>query len=263
MFEARIVQGGVLKKVLEAVKELVVDANFDCTSTGITLQAMDSSHVSLIHMLLNAEGFEHYRCDRNISLGINFPSLSKIMKCASNDDAITLKAEDSGSGDHVSFVFDNKDKGRTSQFSLKLMDIDSEHLGIPETEYKAVIKMPANEFQRICRDLTVMGDTVTISATKEGVSFSVNGDMGNGSVSIKQNASVDKEDEATVVELQEPISLTFALRYLTTFAKATSLSSSVSLSLTKEAPLVVEYKIDDLGHIRYYLAPKIDDEEAE
>lgn len=29
---------------------VVQDANFDCSSTGFALQAMDSSHVSLIHM---------------------------------------------------------------------------------------------------------------------------------------------------------------------------------------------------------------------
>jgi proliferating cell nuclear antigen len=34
----------------------------------------------------------------------------------------------------------------------------------------------------------------------------------------------------------------------------------VTLSLSNEAPLQVEYKMEDLGHIRYYLAPKIDDE---
>lgn len=39
------------------------------------------------------------------------------------------------------------------------MNIDSEHLGIPDTEYKSTIKMPAAEFQRICRDLTILGDT--------------------------------------------------------------------------------------------------------
>ena len=30
-------------------------------------------------------------------------------------------------------------------FSLKLMDIDSEHLAIPETEYSATVRMPAGE----------------------------------------------------------------------------------------------------------------------
>lgn len=44
------------------------------------------------------------------------------------------------------------------------MDIDSEHLGIPDTEYSAVIKMPSAEFMRICRDLTSIGDTGTAVA---------------------------------------------------------------------------------------------------
>ena len=39
------------------------------------------------------------------------------------------------------------------------MDIDSEHLGIPDTEYSAVVKMPAGEFQRIMKDLSSIGDT--------------------------------------------------------------------------------------------------------
>jgi len=46
-----------------------------------------------------------------------------------------------------------------SDFELKLMDIDSEHLGIPDTEYEAIIKMPATEYQRICKDLSSIGDT--------------------------------------------------------------------------------------------------------
>lgn len=39
------------------------------------------------------------------------------------------------------------------------MDIDGEHLAIPETEYKCVVTMPSGEFQRICRDMATIGDT--------------------------------------------------------------------------------------------------------
>lgn len=39
------------------------------------------------------------------------------------------------------------------------MDIDSEHLGIPEAEYHAIVRMPSSEFARICRDLSSIGDT--------------------------------------------------------------------------------------------------------
>lgn len=38
MFEARILQGALLKKIIEAIRELVVDANFDCSDRGITMQ---------------------------------------------------------------------------------------------------------------------------------------------------------------------------------------------------------------------------------
>lgn len=57
---------------------------------------------------------------------------------------------------------EHAENDRISDFELKLMDIDSEHLGIPETEYSAVVRMPAGEFQRICKDLTNIGDTGTL-----------------------------------------------------------------------------------------------------
>ena len=56
--------------------------------------SQDSSHVSLVALLLRADGFDHFRCDRNISLGINLSSMSKVLKCCNNDDIVTLKADD-------------------------------------------------------------------------------------------------------------------------------------------------------------------------
>jgi hypothetical protein len=38
MFEARLAQGSVLKKLIESIRELVTDANFDVTSSGLALQ---------------------------------------------------------------------------------------------------------------------------------------------------------------------------------------------------------------------------------
>jgi len=59
MFEARMVQGSLLKKLVDAMKELVNEANFECSATSFALQAMDTSHVSLVTMELRADGFEH------------------------------------------------------------------------------------------------------------------------------------------------------------------------------------------------------------
>ena len=143
---------------------------------------------------------------------------------------------------------------------LKLMEIDQEQLGIPDTQYKCTIKMPSMEFQRIVRDLQVLGDTCIISCSKEGVKFSVSGDMGTGNVLLKANAEAEKEEEQVIIDMEEPVELTFALRYLNFFTKATGLGPSVVISMSPEVPIVVEYPIEQMGHIKYYLAPKIDDE---
>lgn len=70
-------------------------------------------------------------------------------------------------------------------------------------------------------------------------------------------------EEQTLIDMNEPVSLTFALRYLNSFTKATGLSPSVVIKLSRELPVVIEYKIADMGHVRYYLAPKIEDEDME
>jgi len=257
MLEARIEQASVLKRVIEAIKDLVPDCNFDCNDTGIALQAMDNSHVALVAMLLRADGFSPYRCDRNIALGINLNSLTKVLRCAQNEDMITLKAEDAP--DSLNLVFENTENDRISEYDIKLMDIDQEHLGIPDTEYSASITLPTAEFQRICRDLSQLSESVAIEATKEGVKFACSGDIGNGSVTLRTHQNVDKPELSTKVDLTEPVNLTFSLKYLVNFCKASSLSQTVTLSLSNEVPLLVEYKMDN-GYVRFYLAPKIDEE---
>ncbi|KAH7983446.1 hypothetical protein HPB52_012088 [Rhipicephalus sanguineus] len=242
MFEARLVQGALLKKVLEAVKDLINEATWDCSATGISLQAMDNSHVSLVSLNLRSDGFDKFRCDRNLSMGMNLARHS-ILRLTYTPLCCFI------------------DQEKVSDYEMKLMNIDTEHLGIPETDYSVVIKMPSGEFQRICRDLSQIGDSVQITCTKDGVRFSVSGDLGTGNVKLSQTANVDKEEEAVIIEMQEAVSLTFALRYLNSFTKATPLSAQVQLSMSADVPLVVEYKIEDMGYVRYYLAPKIEDSE--
>jgi hypothetical protein len=127
---------------------------------------------------------------------------------------------------------------------MKLMDIDSEHLGIPDySEYQAIIRMPSAEFMRICKVLSSIGDTVVISVTMECVKFSTSGEIGGGNIVCRQYQTIDKPEEATIIEMQEPVSLTFALRYMNPFTKASSLSEQVTISLSSKLPVVVEYKV--------------------
>lgn len=102
---------------------------------------------------------------------------------------------------------------------------------------------------------------MNIETSKEFVKFSINGENGSGSITLKQKHDPEKKEESVTLEVDEPVNLSFALRYLNLFNKASNLSPSVTLHLSNETPLVVEYQIDKLGSLKFYLAPKISDEQ--
>jgi proliferating cell nuclear antigen len=142
------------------------------------------------------------------------------------------------------------------------MDIDVEQMAIPDEPYKCSVKMPSAEFQRIVRDMQNLGDTCTISCTKEGIKFAVTGEIGTGSVLLRANATNKDEFNHVVIDMEEPVELTFAMRYLALFCKATPLSKSVNISLSPNVPVVVEYPIGEstTSYVKFFLAPKVDDE---
>ena len=94
MFTATLENGSVLKKIVEAIKDIVNNVNLEATPKGISMQAMDPTHVALVGLILNEEGFKEYRADKNFSLGIKLANLNKLLKCAGNDDMITMTCED-------------------------------------------------------------------------------------------------------------------------------------------------------------------------
>merc|ERR1712134_111106 len=217
---------------------------------GIQVQSMDSSHVALVSLLLRESAFADFKCDRPTSLGMNIDSLSKVFKICGPNDSLKLKwLNDAGT---LNFQCESSEDDRIADFDLKLMQIESEHMEIPEQHYKVVARLPSGEFQKICRDLKEFGETMQISASKEGMRFTVQGDLGSGNVLLKPREAEKAEDKVSLT-VHEPVTATFALRYLVNFAKAAPLCGAVELGLGPDAPLLVKYNLEtgDNGYMQF------------
>ena len=92
------------------------------------------------------------------------------------------------------------------------MDIDSDTLGIPDTEYDVCVTMPSGEFARIVRDLSALGESVKIDVSKDGVRFTSEGESANGNILLKQTESArrrfkqvgkDKKEKKTKVKKED------------------------------------------------------------
>ncbi|MBA0571998.1 hypothetical protein Golob_002364 [Gossypium lobatum] len=185
-------------------------------------------------------------------MGMNFANMARMLRCASDDDIVLLV--------DCWFIFHGfTAQDKISDYEMKLMHITSENLEIPEAGYEAIVKMPASLFARICKDLGTIGDTVMISVTKEGIQFFTGGDIGTANIFCRKTTPVAKDKEAISIEMEKPVLLTLALRYLISFTKATPLAKQVTISMSYGRPIVVEYKMEIMGHIRFYLVPKVEE----
>lgn len=120
--------------------------------------------------------------------------------------------------------------------------------------------MPSAKFLKIVKDLKEFGETLQISASKDGLKFSVKGDLGDGNVMLKPRES-DKVEERITLKVKEPVVVTFALAYLVKFAKAAPLSGQVELGVGADMPISVKFDLDtaENGHMQFHLAPKVED----
>ena len=70
MFEARLDECSLFRKIIDSLKELVKMVNIEVTTKGLSIQAMDSSHVALVALLPKEKAFSHYPCHKPLTLGL-------------------------------------------------------------------------------------------------------------------------------------------------------------------------------------------------
>lgn len=323
VFEAVTNQASFWKRLIDSMKELVTESNFHCNADGMCVQAMDSAHVALVHLALHADGFQHYNCERSNVMGVNLQNMSKVLKAIEGGDKLTLRAEEDA--DILSIAAENDKNTKISEFALKLMEIDGDQMSLPDAEYGCVITLLSSDFAKVCRDMSIFGDTISVAVERNGVRFSANGDVGEAAMFFKasdsysdkiksehntqhssqrmksedadaaaatvkgepvednQGADADDapigvpakkkikkevgvntasgEDLASVEHLEEPMCLSFALRYFNIFSKACGLANRVKLSLATDNPCLIEFQLENSGSLKYYLAPKVDTQE--
>ncbi|KAF4678098.1 hypothetical protein FOL47_005377 [Perkinsus chesapeaki] len=170
MFECKLEQTVLFKKVVAAVLDIVKEGNFDLSDEGIRVQTMDTTHVALVQMELKESAFDEFRCDRECCVGINFEAMTKLLKLCRDDDSLSLKKEE----DCDTLTITSAGEGRAVECDMNLMDIESEQLGVPDCEYACEIKMKCAQFAKICRDLKDCGgENLRIDCDKNSVKFSM------------------------------------------------------------------------------------------
>jgi proliferating cell nuclear antigen len=253
LVEAKTVQTGAFRTLVEALKCILVEMNFTFDKEGIRMVAMDNTRTVLVHMRLNASQFEKYTCNtETLVVGLNTDHLYRIIKTATNDDTMTLQV-DKDDSNHLKIILENGEKKQVTKYSLSLLDRDEPNIDMPSTEFSARITMPSMDFQKMCRDMTLLSaKTVEIKSVGSSMIFDCKGQFAS-----RTTIMGDSENEFSIQKevRDEIISGIFSLPHLVLFTKCTNLSNNLELFMKNDWFLMIKYVIANLGEIKLCLMP--------
>ena len=256
LIEVKTVQSSAFRILVEALKEILTDANLEFDETGIKVMAMDSSHTVLVHLKLNSDNFEYFYCKNKVILGVNMINLFKLIKTMSNNDTLTLFLLEENQS-VLGIKIENSEKNSVTKYKLNLMDLHEDTISIPPATFDSVITMPSTDFQKICRDMHNLADDIEIKSVDQQIMFSCKGDFASQDTCIGEaNSGMAFIKNQNPDEIVQGI---FALKHLVLFSKCTNLCNSIEMYLKNDYPLIIKYTVASLGDIKLCLAPKYED----
>lgn len=238
------IQSTAVKSVFEVLKEILNDVNVYFTPQGVSIVTLDTARTSLVDLQLAADNFEEYECTEPVIAGINISNTFKLLKSITNNDVLTMSIT---SKEYMDIEVLSESKKQKSKFQLKLLDIDENEIEAPALKCACMTTMPSVDFQRICRDMGNIGADIAIRRHKNVMKLSCEGDFANQETTLE-----------TVEDVADDVYGIYSLKYLNIFTKATGMCASVQL-LQEAAFLILQYNVANLGHLKFYLATKVNE----
>jgi proliferating cell nuclear antigen len=227
-------------KVFSALDELCDSANIIFCEDGISISSMDSSHVCLVAVKFAKEYFEEYTINSTITVGIKVSNLVRVLKCVEGSVLFECSEDEF-------FVMTENDK-----YNLKTVDLDSDEMDIPSLEVEVEIVADSSVLQKYIKNIASFGDTVKFMTVDDAVIMQTSGDIGSVELRLDQPSTIRGQ-----------LSASFASRYLMTFLRAANISKKIRVNLHSELPVMFSYEFAENSFIKFYLAPKIVDEDDE
>lgn len=264
--------------------------NLQFSENGLYIQGMDNSHISVYELIIPETWFNKYISPKQkIVIGISTIIFSKILSSREKTQEMKIIYDIENNTDKLCIFMGNftnkkiinnqqtdeisntmKDMKIESQifhnnlsapfdrtFEMPLVDIDTELVEIPKFDYEAEITLCAAKFAAVIQQLKLFNDTMIIVCNEEKILIN---SADNNSAFMTVEIKIDEVSEYSIDEGKE-IKLSYGLNYMNNICKFYKISKEVQLCLTTGYPIKMNYDIGEGANMKFYLAPKISDDD--
>lgn len=285
VFRAQSIKSMLFKYLFDTLKGYIHEVKIMFREDGIKITKKDMMWLTYIY--LSADKFESYYSKGTFVLGVDIKSFYKVIKSATVHDKITLEfTEDQ---EYLIVILENSVKGMTKKFELKTLDLQERIIKANDLTYDHSIKIPSKTFQETMKEMHALGSKkVQICSFDNTLMFSSDRDCeirhelmlkdtsevsGRSVVSgyeasdgneIEEHSTPDGEEAPEASSSNSAyinykstndniIRGEYALTYLNSFIKATSMSLYMMIYLNNDKPMILEWPVGDLGVYRVTL----------
>lgn len=232
----------ILVKAIELVAELVTEVRLKVSEFGMSITAIDPANVAMVGFKLPKAAFSQFETDPE-ELGVNLDSLKRILKRAGAKSALILEKREN----NLDIIIEDK---ILRNFSLNLIEIESEDKDLPNLESVAKVKINSEDLIASVEDCSVVSDACSFIV--ENNKFIVE------SKGLNSARSEFSGDEAEIQA--ENCKARYSLEYLQKFMKGAKLCEKTILKFASDHPLRIEFKSDHMEVI-FILAPRVETED--
>jgi proliferating cell nuclear antigen PCNA len=158
---------------------------------------------------------------------------------------------------NLSIKIQSEDNSKEGLFEIPLIEIESEFLEIPETDYENQVQIASSEVPSAIRDMSFLGDSVDFNISHDEFQLKVQGDCGKGQRSWKNTMC----KITTNYDKSLPHSQRFPIKYISLALKATATTQTLLLEFSPNSPLRIRCMLGTKSSIVNFVAPKIDEDD--
>lgn len=266
VLEIKTIQCLIIKSLFESLKEIVFDVNIYFTKDSIKVMKMDHTHSIVLILELFSSQFEVYKCgkiknnqyieyteDNPLIVGVNILYLYKLLKNLTNDDVLAMSIDDNNPG-FLQIEIEKTEKNIISKYNLSLIELNEETLTPKELHYNNIMFINTTNFFKIIKEMNQYSKVLEIKYYNEQLTLSCTGDFTSQETTITNNS-----DCIQFVKTNNKIYQSyFTIKNLIAFNKFTNLSQKVQLSFDNDYPLMLNFKIGNLGTMNIYISQTTD-----
>ncbi|MDR1721884.1 MAG: proliferating cell nuclear antigen (pcna) [Methanobrevibacter sp.] len=244
MFKAELSDPNILKTSFDAISSIVDEVQIQTDSEGFRLDALDRSHITYIHLELNASLFDEFVCDQPEKINLDTDELMKVLKRSKSDDRVLMSLDE---GNFI-LTFEGEAK-RT--FKIRLIDIEYDAPAPPQLDYPTEFDIPFALLKNSIQDIEIFSDKVSLIVDSERFKVEAVGEFGDANIEYIHGEKVDQEAKSI-----------YSLDKIAEMLKADKFSDLATISLGDDMPLTLKLKmVSEDGELSFLLAPRIENDD--